>query len=67
MKQLDKILMILQDSNWNNCSGIKEGLAISKIQFREAIHFLQNQQLVELYNGDIKITSKGIKFSELPN
>ena len=48
MKQLDEILMILQDSNWNNCSGIKECLAISKIQFREVIHFLQNQQLIEL-------------------
>jgi len=66
MKQLDEILMILQDYNWNKCSGIKEGLAISKNQFREIIHFLQNQQLVELNNGGIKITSKGKKFLELP-
>jgi len=66
MKQLDEILKILQDSNWNDCSGIKEGLAISKNQFREIIHFLQNQQLVELNNGGIRITSKGKKFLELP-
>ena len=67
MKQLDEILMILQDSNWNDCSGIEKGLAISKNQFREVIHFLQNQQLVELNNGCIRITSKGKKFLELPN
>lgn len=71
MKQLDEILMILQDSIWNDsiwndCSGIKKGLAISKNQFREVIHLLQNQQLVELNNGDIRITSKGEKFLELP-
>ena len=67
MKQLDKILMILCDSNWKDCTGIKEGLAISKCQFREVIHFLQNQQLVELRNGGIVITSKGKKFIELPH
>ena len=61
MKQLDEILMILQDSIWIDCSGIKKGLAISKNQFREVIHLLQNQQLVELNNGDIRITSKGEK------
>ena len=66
MKQLDEILMILQDSNWNDYSGIKEGLAVSKNQFREIIHFLQNQQLVELNNGGIRITSKGNNFLELP-
>lgn len=67
MKQLDEILMILQDSNWNDCSGIKAGLAISKNQLREIIHFLQNQQLVELNNGGIRITLKGEKFLELPH
>lgn len=67
MKQLDEILMILQDSNWNDCLGIKEGLAISKNQFREVIYFLQNQQLVELNNGGIRITLKGKKFLELPH
>ena len=67
MKQLDEILMMLQDSNWNDCSGIEEGLAISKNQFREVIHFLQSQQLVELNNGCIRITSKGKKFLELPH
>jgi hypothetical protein len=67
MKQLDEILMLLHDLNWNDCTGIKECLAISKYQFREVIHFLQNQQLVELSNGGIIITSKGKKFLELPH
>ena len=67
MKQLDEILMILQDSTWSECSEIIEGLTISKNQFKEVIHFLQNQQLVELNNDSIRITSEGIKFLELPN
>ena len=67
MKQLDEILMILQDSNWTECSEIIEGLTISKNQFQEVIHFLQNQQLVELNNDGIRITSEGIKFLELPH
>ena len=66
MKQLDEILMILKDSTWSKCSGIIEGLTISKNQFREIIHFLKYQQLVELNNDGIKITSKGKKFLELP-
>jgi len=67
MKQLDEILIILQDSTWNDCSGIKEVLAISKNQFHEVIHFLQNHQMVELNNWGIRITSKGKKFLELPH
>ena len=58
MKQLDEILMILQDSTWTECSEIIEGLTISKNQFKEVIHFLQNQQLVELNNDDIEIVGK---------
>ncbi len=67
MKQLDEILMILQDSNWTECSEIIEGLTISKNQFQEVIHFLQNQQLVELNNDGIRITYEGKKFLELPH
>jgi len=67
MKQLDEILMILQDSTWSECSEIIKGLNISKNQFLEVIHFLQNQQLVELNNDGIRITSEGIKFLELPH
>ncbi|MCD4842681.1 MAG: hypothetical protein K8R08_11905 [Methanosarcinales archaeon] len=67
MKQLDEILMILQDSTWSECSEIIKGLTISKSQFLEVIHFLQNQQLVELNNDGIRITSEGIKFLELPH
>ncbi|HUW66616.1 MAG TPA: hypothetical protein VMW20_01050 [Candidatus Nanoarchaeia archaeon] len=58
--------MILKDSTWSKCSGIIEGLAISKNQFREVIHFLQYQQMVEINNGGIRITSEGKKFLELP-
>ena len=67
MKQLDEILMMLQDSSWSKCSEIIESLTISKSQFQEIIHFLQNQQLVELNNDYIRITSEGIKFLELPH
>ena len=67
MKELDEILMILQDSSWTECSEIIEGLAISKNQFQEVIHFLQKQQLVELNNDGIRITHKGKKFLELPH
>ncbi len=67
MKQLDEILMMLQDSTWNDCSEIKEGLAVSGNQFHEATLFLQKQQLLELDNSGIKITSQGKKFLELPH
>lgn len=66
MKQLDEILMILRDSILKDCSEIKEGLAVSGNQFHEAILFLQKQQLLELNNSGIQITSKGKKFLELP-
>lgn len=67
MKQLDEILMRLHVSIWSECAEILEGFNISKNQFKEIIHFLQNQQLVELNNDGIRITSEGIKFLELPN
>ena len=66
MKQLDEILMIIQHSNNNDCSGIKVDLLLSESQFLEVTHFLQDQQLVEFDNGTIKITQKGKKFLELP-
>lgn len=67
MKQLDEILMILKDSTWSECSEIIEALTISKNQFLEVIHFLQKQQLVEMNNSSIRITSEGKKFLELPH
>ena len=67
MKQLDEILKLLLDSNWSDCLLIKESLVFSNNEFHEAILFLQNQQMIELNNNNIRITPKGKKFLELPH
>lgn len=67
MKQLDDILKLLQDSNWNDYLLIKDSLAFSNNEFHDAIIFLKNQQMIELNKNNIRITSKGTKFSELPH
>ncbi|HUV83079.1 MAG TPA: hypothetical protein VMW53_08415 [archaeon] len=67
MKHLDEMLESLQDSNLNDCQSIKERLAFSNDEFHEVIIFLQKQQMIELNNNKIRITSKGKTFLALPH
>jgi predicted methyltransferase len=51
----------------NDCQSIKERLAFSNDEFHEVIIFLQKQQMIELNNNKIRITSKGKTFLALPH
>lgn len=66
VKYLDKILVLLQDSSWHNLDDISEDIPVSTLQFKEIISFLQEQSLINYEILELKITSKGLRFLDLP-
>lgn len=66
MKNLDRILGLLQDSEWHDTEEIKKEIPLHRNQFIELIPFLEEQGLVRIENKRMKITPKGLNFLGLP-
>lgn len=66
MEDVDKILSRLQDSKWHKLDEISKDMSVSAYQLNEIISFLKEQSLIENRNLELKITSKGLRFLELP-
>ncbi|MCX9026705.1 MAG: hypothetical protein OIN86_00815 [Candidatus Methanoperedens sp.] len=63
---MDKILILLQDSKWHDLEEINKEIPISTHQMEEIAFFLQEQSLINKEKQSIKITSKGLRFLDLP-
>lgn len=66
MQYIDKLLTLLQDSKWHKLDEISKNMPVSAYQLNEIIYFLQEQSLIEYENSELKITSKGLRFLNLP-
>ncbi|KPQ45219.1 MAG: hypothetical protein MPEBLZ_00202 [Candidatus Methanoperedens nitroreducens] len=66
MQYIDKLLALLQDSKWHKLDEISKNMPVSAYQLNEIIYFLQEQSLIEYENSELKITSKGLLFLNLP-
>jgi len=66
MQYIDKLLALLQDSKWHKLDEISKNMPVSAYQLNEIIYFLQEQSLIEYENSELKITSKGLRFLNLP-
>jgi len=66
-KLMDKILILLQDSKWHDLEEINKEIPISTHQLKELVFFLHEQYFINKENLKVKITSKGIRFLDLPS
>ena len=66
-KLMDKILILLQDSKWHELEEINKEIPISTHQLKEIVFFLHEQSFINKENLKVKITSKGIRFLDLPS
>ena len=66
MKYLDKILILLKDSKWHKLDEITEDIPVSTLQLKEIISFLQERSYINNEKLELKITSKGLRFLDLP-
>ena len=65
-KHMDKILILLRDSKWHELEEINKEIPISAHQLKEIAFFLQEQSFINKENLKVKITSKGLRFLDLP-
>lgn len=65
MKNLDRILELLQDSNWHGVEEINNELHLSVDRLNEAIRFLLEWGLIEKEEETLKITVDGLEYLEL--
>jgi predicted transcriptional regulator len=63
---MDKILLLLRDSKWHDLEEINKEIPISTHQVEEITFFLQEQSLLKREKERVKITSKGLRFLDLP-
>ncbi len=65
MKEIDRVLEILQDSNWHGLEEIRQKYMLDRA-LTEKIYFLEELGLISIKNEKLRITPKGLKFLELP-
>lgn len=66
MKQLNTIVELLIDSQWHEREEINKQINLHEDVFNYLIVFLQEQGFIENENENLKITSRGVKFLDLP-
>lgn len=66
MQCIDEILNILGDSRWHKFDDLKQEIQLPADKLNELIRFLQEQELITKDNEELRITTKGFKFLELP-
>lgn len=63
---LDKVLELLKDSQWHEIDEVKREISLSKEKLDIIIDFLFEQEFIDKDDSALRITSKGLKFLELP-
>lgn len=68
MKPLDKILELLQDSQWHSLDEIKAQVSLPGDKVKNIIRFLEEQEFIswDKNKGEAKIKPVGLTFLELP-
>jgi predicted transcriptional regulator len=67
IEYIDRILEQLRDAQWRNINEIKTDLSMPSDKLNSAILFLQELEFIDKKNENLKITSLGLKFLELPS
>lgn len=69
MKPLDKILELLQDSQWHSLDEIRTQVSLSEDKLKEIIRFLEEQEFISMDKNKMraKIRPLGLTFLELPS
>ena len=65
MKEIDQVLEHLHDSNWHGIEEIRQKYMLDR-NLNKKIYFLEELELISIKNEKLRITSKGLKFLELP-
>ncbi len=65
MKEIDRVLELLQDSNWHGIEEMRQKYMLDRT-LTEKIYFLEELGLISIKNEKLRITPKGLKFLELP-
>lgn len=65
MKEIDRVLELLQDSNWHGIEEMRQKYMLDRT-LTEKIYFLEELGLITINNEKLRITPKGLKFLELP-
>jgi predicted transcriptional regulator len=63
---IDRVMELLQDSQWHDIEEIKKETSASEDILNEILNFLQGQGYIIRENKKLRIKSKGLRFLELP-
>ncbi len=66
MITLDRILNMLQDSKWHHVDEIQKEISMPEDKLNGVLFFLIEQGYIDQENEKLRITSRGLKFLELP-
>lgn len=65
MKNIDIVMELLADSSWHSLEEMKKGISLKIEIINKIINFLQELELVERNDDNLKITEKGLTFLNL--
>ena len=65
MKNLDRITELLRDTQWHRLEEIKQEIPLPKAKLNELLIFLQELEVIEKENGNLRITARGLRFLDL--
>jgi DNA-binding IclR family transcriptional regulator len=65
MKILDRITELLRDTQWHRLEEIKQEIPLPKAKLNELLIFLQEVEVIEKENGNLRITARGLRFLDL--
>ena len=65
MKNLDRITELLRDTQWHSLEEIKQEIPLPKDKLNELLIFLQELEVIEKENRNLRITARGLRFLDL--
>jgi len=65
MKILDRITELLRDTQWHRLKEIKQEIPLPKAKLNELLIFLQELEVIEKENGNLRIKARGLRFLDL--
>lgn len=65
MKNLDRITELLRDSQWHSLEEIKQEIPLAEDKVNELLIFLQELEVIEKENRNLRITTRGLRFLDL--
>jgi DNA-binding IclR family transcriptional regulator len=66
MKDLDKILELMRDSNWHSLEELRKEITLPSEKLDNVLSFLQEQGFVDKEDEKLRITPAGLRLLELP-